>query len=131
LQLEDITARIDRAFGDELPFSRRELGDGDLKTLYRVFGDVGYQHYLQDQVSRQIIRDYLTNAVLLGYLSPDRLDGFANQVATQEGRSALSLHMLMTSVEDAASLPGVCVPPTLKPLNPGAGARPKLSLVPK
>jgi hypothetical protein len=106
LQLEDITARIDRAFGDELPFSRRELGDGDLKTLYRVFGDVGYQHYLQDQVSRQIIRDYLTNAVLLGYLSPDRLDGFANQVATQEGRSALSLHMLMTSVEDAASLPG-------------------------
>jgi hypothetical protein len=56
LQLEDITARIDRAFGDELPFSRRELGDGDLKTLYRVFGDVGYQHYLQDQVSRQIIR---------------------------------------------------------------------------
>ena len=58
----------------------------------------------------------------------------AMSLATLEGRSALSLHMLMMSVEDAASLPGACVPASLKPLQPprpDPDARPTLTLVPK
>lgn len=134
MQLEEITTRIDRAFGEELPVSRRALAEHDLKTLEHVFGDESFQHYIQDQVCRQIIRDYLTNAVLLGYLSPADLEAFADLVNTLEGRSALSLHMLMTSVEEAATLPGVTVLASLKPLKPPVAdniGRPTLSLVPK
>lgn len=134
MQLDEITTRIDRAFGEELPVSRRPLEESDLRTLEHVFGDESFQHYLQDQVCRQIIRDYLTNAVLLGHLSPGDLECFADQVKTQEGRSALSLHMLMTSVEEADTLPGVGVMASLKPLKPPVPdkcGRPTLSLVPK
>lgn len=133
MQLDEIASRINQAFGDDLPFSRRELGDGDLQALERVFGDEGYQQYLQDQVNRQIIRDYLTNAILLGHLDADQLQGLAAQVETLEGRSALSLHMLMMSVEDASALPATCVPTSLKPLRPprpSAAAVPTLTLVP-
>lgn len=134
MQLDEITTRINRAFGEELPVSRQPLEESDLKTLEHVFGDDSFQHYLQDQVCRQIIRDYLTNAVLLGYLSPVGLERFADQVNTLEGRSALSLHMLMTSVEDAATLPGVGITSSLKPLTPPVPdkcGQPSLSLVPK
>lgn len=134
MQLDEITTRIDRAFGEELPVSRQPLEESDLKTLEHVFGDDSFQHYLQDQVCRQIIRDYLTNAVLLGHLSPVDLESFADQVKTLEGRSLLSLHMLMTSVEDAATLPAAGVSASLKPLKPPVPDRcgqPSLSLVPK
>ena len=133
MQLDEIASQINQAFGDDLPFSRRELVDGDLQTLERVFGDEGYQQYLQDQVNRQIIRDYLTNAFLLGHLGADQLQGLASHVETLEGRSALSLHMLMMSVEDASALPGTCVPTSLKPLRPprpSPDASPTLTLVP-
>ena len=66
LQLDEITRRINLAFGEDLPFSRAELVEDDLQALERVFGDEGYQQFLQDQVNRQIIRDYLINAILLG-----------------------------------------------------------------
>jgi hypothetical protein len=134
LQLDEITARINEAFGDDLPIARRSLPADQEAALERVFGDEVYQQFLQDQVNRQIIRDYLTNAILLGYLSSDRLDGLWAQVATLEGRSALSLHMLMTSVEDASTLPGACVPESLRPLRPprpDTDTPPTLTLVPK
>ena len=134
MQLDEITRRINLAFGEDLPFSRAELVEDDLQALERVFGDEGYQQFLQDQVNRQIIRDYLINAILLGYLQPDRLDRLQAQFATLEGRSALSLHMLMTSVEEASTLPGTCVPASLQPLKPprpDADTAPTLTLVPK
>ena len=104
IELEQIVARIDQALGQDLPFSGRTLNLEDLDVLGRVFGDEGYQCYLQDQVNRQIIRDYLTNAVLLGHLAEEELSGFSRRIATPEGRSALSLHMLMTSVSQAGEL---------------------------
>jgi hypothetical protein len=130
LQLDEIIEQIEAAFGQALPFSGRPLLEQDLEVLQRVFGDEGYQLYLQDQVNRQIIRDYLTNAVLLGILSEERLAAFADQVATEAGRAALSLHMLMSSVEDANDLPlngGVEV---LELLQPGPGSPPHMKLVP-
>ena len=92
--------------------------------------DENYQCYLQDQHHRQIIRDYLTNAVVLGTLAVDRLVEFSERVATQEGRSVLSLHMLMSSVEEAESLAMAEVTEPLRPLQPGPDAPPFMKLVP-
>ena len=130
MQLDEIIERIESAFGQSLPFSERPLVEEDLEVLQRVFGDEGYQAYLQDQVNRQIIRDYLTNAVLLGVLSEGRLVAFADQVATEAGRAALSLHMLMSSVEDADDLPVNGGFEVLEMLQPVPGSPPHMKLVP-
>jgi hypothetical protein len=134
LQLDEINSRINQAFGKDLPIARGTLLADDKAVVEKVFTDDVYQQFLQDQVNRQIIRDYLINAIMLGYLEADRLDGLAAQVATIEGRSALSLHMLMSSVEEAGSLPGACIPSSLRPLNPqrpDSQSVPTLTLVPK
>ena len=134
MQLDEIHSRINQAFGEELPIARRALQATDRAVVEKVFLDEVYQQFLQDQVNRQIIRDYLINAIMLGYLEADRLEGLASQVATIEGRSALSLHMLMSSVEEAGSLPGACIPASLRPLTPqrpDPESAPTLTLVPK
>ena len=129
MQLNQIVDHIDQAFGEELPFSARELDGQDRDVLQRVFGDQGYQAYLQDQVSRQIIRDYLTNAVLLGYVAEQRLLGFGRQLASRDERAALSLHMLMSSVEQAGELLEEDHLQSLKILKPVPGAPPFMKLI--
>jgi chemotaxis protein CheY-P-specific phosphatase CheC len=104
LQLDQLVARLEGAFGEEPPFSSRELEAGDLEVLKRVFGDEGYQVYLQDQVNRQIIRDYLVNAVMLGYVPEQDLADIRQQMMSHEGRAALSLDMLMSAVEQAGDV---------------------------
>lgn len=131
MQLDEITARIDLAFGEELPIAGQPLVEVEVQALQHLLRDATYQEYLQDQVSRQIIRDYLTNAVLLGYLAEDGLADFSVQVASHEGRNALSLHMLMSSVEDADSLRQEDAARPLQPLQPDGGSAPSLTLVPK
>ena len=105
LQIDEIVERIDDSFGEELPFSAGALTETDIDVLQRTFGDVGYLDYLDDQANRQIIRMYLTNAVILGYLPEMRLGAYSRQMVTREGRAALSLHFLMSSVEDSDKLP--------------------------
>ena len=128
MRLNDIAARLDRAFGDELPISEGLLVAGDLQ---RLLADDSYQLYLQDQVSRQVIRDYLTNAVVLGHLPEAHLDRFSGQIATQEGRNALSLYMLMHAVEDAGFLVEHEETGSLQPLGSAPAPTPNLTLVPK
>ena len=132
MQIDEIIERIERFFGQAPPFSGRPVEASDIEALRRVFGEEGYEGYLQDQVNRQIIRDYLTNAILLGVLSEDRLAAFADQLATEEGRAAMSLHMLMSSVEDASDLPhtGGRVE-VLEPLRPVSDSPPHMKLVPR
>ncbi len=127
--LDEVIRGLEEAFGEELPFSEQSLDPQDVKTLERVFGDSGYQAYLQDQVNRQIIREYLTNAVALGFLSEQRLRSLAHVAGTIEGRALLSLHMLMSSVEQANDLPLGPGPDSLKPLSPTAEPRPPVKLV--
>lgn len=129
MQLNHIVDRIDSAFGEEMPFSDRELAAEDLEVLTRIFGDRGYQRYLQDQVNRQIIRDYLTNAVVLGHLVERDLEALACQLGTRQGRATLSLHMLMSSVEQAAELSGVASEEALKALEPEHDSPPHIRLV--
>jgi hypothetical protein len=126
--LDELVARIDRAFGVELPFSSVTLSENDIETLNRVFADGGYQRYLQDQVNRQIIRDYLTNAVVLNLIDDHRIAALTRRIGTAEGRSELSLHMLMTSVEHADALPTGVDSEPLKALQ-GESAGRHLSLV--
>jgi hypothetical protein len=95
-----------------------------------VFGDDGFQGYLQDQVNRQIIRDYLTNAVLLGFLCEEGLAALMEKVASSEGRAAMSLHMLMSSVESASELLSNGGAQLLQPLVPVPGSTPHMKLVP-
>jgi hypothetical protein len=119
VHLDQLVAQLEHAFGEELPFSAADLSLGQIDALTEVFGDKGYQAYLQDQVNRQIIRDFLINAVMLGFLPEHAIPDVSAQVSTREGRAALSLHMLMSSVEQAAELLAVAEPEKLSPLNPG------------
>ncbi len=105
IELDELVARIEAGFGTTPPFSGRELDESELAVLNGVFGDSGFQRYLQDQVNRQIILDYLTNATVLGFINPEQLDHIGRHVGTPESRGWLALHMLMNSVEDAANLP--------------------------
>ena len=129
VELNQLLEAIESAFGAELPFSGRKLKDQELDTLGRVFGEKGYQGYLQDQVNRQIIRDYLANAVVLGHLSQQDLEGFAVRVTTPSQRSSLSLNMLMNSVEKAPELLHDGSDEALKALQPGSKSPPHIRLI--
>ena len=130
MHLDKIIERIDCAFGEAAAFPDHPVEGQDIEALGRVFGGDGFQLYLQDQVNRQIIRDYLTNAVLLGFLREEDLETLAEQVACDEGRATLSLHMLMSSVESAGELLSNGGPQRLQPLVPVPGSPPYMKLVP-
>jgi len=130
LHLDQIVERIERAFGSPLPYSNPPVAAQDSKVIERVFEDDGYQVYLQDQVNRQVIRCYLANAIVLGILPEERLVAFAAQLATSETRAALSLHMLMSSVEEANALVPGDGSEVLEPLQPAPGSPPHMKLVP-
>ena len=129
LRLDRLVERLEGAFGEELPFSSGELSQGQVEVLRQVFGDDGYQSYLQDQVNRQIIRDFTVNAVMLGFLAEQSVSGISRQVASREGRAALSLHMLMSSVEQAAQLMAPQEPEQLRRLKPGLKLPPYIKLI--
>lgn len=129
MQLEQLVEHIESAFGDDISPAAGEVSAEDRAALQRVFNDGDYQDYLQDQVNRQIIRDYLTNAVVLGHASLQALDSITEQVATPDGRSSLSLHMLMRSVEEAGDLLARGVPDRLEPLKPDVDSPPHIHLI--
>jgi len=129
LQIDDIVRRIDGSFGEELPFSGRALTENDIEVLQRIFGDGGFQDYLDDQANRQIIRVYLTNAIILGFLPEMQVADYSRQIETREGRAALALHILMSSVEDAHTLPVEAEPESLKTLHPERGSPPHLRVI--
>ncbi len=133
MHLDEIVQWIDRAFGAEALEVDTER---DEEALRSVLGDGGYQRYFRDQVNRQIIRDYLTNAVVLGVITEGGLAAFAEAISSEEGRATLALYMLMSSVEDARDLPPVTTElEPLKPLHPQSppppGDRSHIKLVPR
>ena len=129
MRLDTLVEDIETAFGETPPFTSEGLEQGDRDVLVRVFGDQGYQIYLQDQVNRQIIRDYLTNAVMLGFLPENDLPGFAHLIGNQEARASLSLHMLMSSVEQAPQLLTRGVPSRLTQLKPSPDSPPHIHII--
>lgn len=129
MQLEQLVERIESVFGDDTSGPWSEVTPEDQSALSRVFGEEGFQCYLQDQVNRQIIRDYLTNAVVLGHIGEPELEQIGRQAASEEGRSVLSLHMLMSSVEEAGELLARGVPEQLERLKPGSDSPPHMHLI--
>jgi hypothetical protein len=129
LRLDTLVEQIETAFGETPPFTSEGLAASDREVLLRVFGDEGYQLYLQDQVNRQIIRDYLTNAVMLGFIPEHDLVGFNPMIESKDARAALSLHMLMSSVEQAPELLLRGVPGALEQLKPDADSPPHIRLI--
>jgi len=124
LHLDEIIGWIDGAFGEAAP----EKHTADVETLRDILGDTGYQRYLQDQVNRQIIRDYLINAMVLGVITEGGLPAFAAQISSEEGRATMALYMLMSSVEDARDLPALNA--RIEPLRPVTDPHPHIKLVP-
>lgn len=127
MHINEIIDWVDGAFGAPRP----AVDAADVAAFERICNQDGYQRFLQDQVNRQIIRDYLANAVLLGVISEGGLPAFAIQLASEEGRSSLALHMLMCSVDEAVDLlPVTGQVEALTPLKPKRGDRPHIKLVP-
>ena len=128
MQLDDIVDWIDGTFGDSA--HRDRVAVSDMDTLQKILGGKGYQSYLQDQVNRQIIRDYLLNAVVLGVISDEDLQVMAPPLESEEGRATMALYMLMSSVEDARELPAITGDMAqLKPLNLESESPPYIKLV--
>lgn len=129
IQLDQLAKRLEGAFGDATPFTARELAQEDIDVLQRIFEDDGYQVYLQDQVNRQIIKDYLLNAVILGYVPEQELAGIAQQMTSREGRASLSLQMLMSSVDQADELIARADSRPLSRLKSDTGRPPYIKLI--
>jgi len=128
VHLDEIVDWIDGAFGEEVAEGPEV---SDIEALHDILGQDGYRRHLRDQINRQIIRDYLTNAVVLGIITEGGLAAFAAPISSEEGRSTLALYMLMSAVEDARDLPPVTgESEDLKPLDPPPGRRSHIKLVP-
>ena len=129
MQLEKLVAHIDQVLGEELPVTGEPLAEPERETLQRIISGDSFQDYLQDQVCRQIIRDYLTNAVVLGYVPEADLEALGGELDSPQARAAMSLHMLMSAVEEAPELLAGGVPPQLEPLKPEGDPPPNIHLV--
>lgn len=129
LYLDEIVQRIEHAFGEELAISDSPLNETDSAFLDTLFQQPAYHCYMQDQVNRQIIRDYLVNAVMLGCISDESFSALSRQAVSSEGRSSLSLHMLMKSVEAANEIPPEADSTSLKALRPTPGSPPHMVIV--
>lgn len=127
MQLDEIVNWIDSAFGEITP----RPAYSDMAALKKIFGDSGYQRYLQDQGNRQIIRDYLTNAVVLGELTQGGLAAFESQLESEDSRATLALFMLMSSVEEVRDLVVSSADlEKLQPLKPAPRKQSHIKLVP-
>lgn len=129
MDLDRLVSRIDSALGESLPVTDTAPDEPLRSALEALFSGDAYQQYLQDQVNRQIIRDYLVNAVMLGLVSEAGIDQLGEQLSSPEARASMSLQMLMNSVEHAPDLLAHGVPAPLEPLQPSPDAPPHIHLV--
>ncbi len=129
LDLNQLVTRIDAALGDNLPVLAETPDEPLRSTLEALFNDDTYQQYLQDQVNRQIIRDYLVNAVILGLVPGDEAEALCTQLRSPEARASMSLHMLMSAIEQAPELLAQGVPAPLEPLQATPDSPPHIHLV--
>ena len=65
----------------------------------------------------------------IGFLPEMQVEVYTRQIETREGRAALSLHILMHSVEDAHTLPVEPEPESLNNLRPERGSPPHLRVI--
>ena len=129
MDLNRLVSRIDKALGESLPVADTAPDEPLRSALEALFSADAYQQYLQDQVNRQIIRDYLVNAVMLGLVPEAEVDQLGEKLRSPEARASMSLQMLMNSVEHAPDLLDHGVPAPLEPLQPSPDTPPNIHLV--
>ena len=129
LQLDEIVQQIEQSFGKNLPISGAATTAAENEIFGRLLQEDVFQLYIQDQVNRQIIRDYLVNAVMLGCITDENFTALSIRAQSREQRATLSLHMLMTAVEDANEIAGELEPKGLKALRPLPGSPPHMVIV--
>ena len=129
LQLNEVVERIEHSFGEDLSVVDDSLSDKEREALGCVLHSEACQPYIQDQVNRRIIRDYLVNAVVLGCISEQSFSILSRQAVSEEGRSVLSLHMLMKSVQAANDIPFEVEAEAVKELRPEPGSPPHMVIV--
>lgn len=129
LQLNELVHRIEGCFGGELPMTGELTNKLEQKVLERLVEDEVYQAHLQDQFNRQIIRDYLVNAVVLDCITDESFSALSQLAQSIEGRSSLSLYMLMSSVDAANELLSQIGPEGLKEMRPEHGSPPHMVIV--
>ena len=129
LQLNEVVQRIEHSFGGDLSFPDDSLSDKESGALDCVLHSDACQPHIQDQVNRRIIRDYLVNAVMLGCISEQSFSILSRQAVSEEGRSVLSLHMLMKSVQAANDIPFDVEAEAVKELRPEPGSPPHMVIV--
>lgn len=129
LQLNELVHRIEGCFGDELPLKGKPVSQLEQEVLDRLLRDEVYQTHQQDQFNRQIIRDYLVNAVVLDCITDENFSALSHLAQSIEGRSSLSLYMLMSSVDAANELLSQIDPEGLKEMRPERGSPPHMVIV--
>ena len=65
IHLDDVVERINRAFGEDLPLTAGTSGEAEREALQRALDNREFDAWMQDQINRQVIRDYLANATSL------------------------------------------------------------------
>jgi hypothetical protein len=129
LQLNELVHRIEGCFGEELPVTGEPMSPVEQEILDRLIQGEAYRAHAQDQFNRQVIRDYLVNAVVLGAITDENFSALSKLAQSIEGRSSLSLYMLMSSVDAANDLLPDIGLEDLKELRPEAGSRPHMVIV--
>lgn len=129
LQLNEIVHRIESCFGDQLPLTSQAVGEFEQDVLDRLLKDEAYQTHLQDQFNRQIIRDYLVNAVVSGGITDENFSALSQLAQSIEGRASLSLYMLMSSVDAANELLPEIDLKGLRQMRPLVGSPPHMVIV--
>jgi hypothetical protein len=129
LQLNELVHRIEGCFGEELPVTGEPMSPVEQEVLDRLIQGEAYQAHAQDQFNRQVIRDYLVNAVVLGAITDENFSALSKLAQSIEGRASLSLYMLMSSVDAANDLLPDIGLEDLKELRPESGSRPHMVIV--
>ena len=102
--LNAVSEKIDEAFGRPPAFTSQPLSQADISVLDRIFGDVGYAVYADDEINRSVIKNFLINALLQGHLEDEGLELALAAVATPQHRSEMALKMIVHGIGDAEAL---------------------------
>jgi hypothetical protein len=129
LHIDEVLRCIEGWFDDGPEATAVAPNARELQLLRRVFGEKGYGRYLNDQVNRQIIRDYLLNALVLRVITEAELQAIARRAGTAQARAWLSLQMVVNSVEAADQLLCETALDSLQVLEAVPGSPPQLVIV--
>lgn len=100
INISDIKKLIDRACDD----GSLKVDGVDDGVMDLILKSDEFDCYVQNQANRQIIRTYLVNARVHGWISDDRFSEFLEKAETSEGRDTLATSIIFSAVPFAQTL---------------------------